>query len=194
MVFIHGKPLGLAFVFPLHFGFIKLLQEFLFLVAKLCSFLILLRFDYTVFLRLDIFYFRLQAQDILRNINVQDVHSRSRFIQDVNGLVRKKAIGNVAIRKLDTSLNGSIGIDDIVVVFVFVFDVIQDLDGLFWGGGIHHHYLETTRQSAILLNVLSVFVQGRSTDALDFSSRQGRLKHIRGIQRARSPSSTYDGV
>ena len=97
MFLIHGKALGFAFIFPLHFGFIQLLQEFLFLVAKLCSFLILLRLDHTVFLRLDIFYFRLQAQDILRNIDVHDVYPSSRFIQDVNGLVRKETIGNVAI-------------------------------------------------------------------------------------------------
>ena len=97
MVLIHGKALGLTFVLPLHFGFIQLLQEFLFLVAKLCSFLILLRLDHTVFLRLDIFYFRLQAQDILRNIDVHDVYPSSRFIQDVNGLVRKETIGNVTI-------------------------------------------------------------------------------------------------
>ena len=97
MVFIHGKPLGLALIFPLHLRFIQLLQEFLFLVAKLCSFLILLRFDYTVFLGLDVFYFRLQAQDILRNINVHDVYTSSRFIQYVNGLVRKEAIRNVTI-------------------------------------------------------------------------------------------------
>ena len=97
MILIHSKALGLAFVLPLHFGFIQLLQEFLFLVTKLCSFLILLRFDHTVFLRLDIFYFRLQAQDILRNIDVHDVYPSSRFIQDVNGLVRKETIGNVTI-------------------------------------------------------------------------------------------------
>ena len=97
MVFIHGKALGLALLFPLQFGFIQLLQEFLFFVSKLSSFLILLRFDYTVFLRLDVFYFRLQAQDILRNIDVHDVYPSSRFIQYVNGFVRKEAIRNVTI-------------------------------------------------------------------------------------------------
>ena len=78
-----------------------------------------------------------------------------------------------------------------MVVFVFVFDVIQDLDGLFWGGGIHHHHLETTRQGAILLNVLSVFVQGRGSDALDFSTCQGRLKHVGGIQRTGCTTCAY---
>ena len=80
MIFIHGKALGLAFLFPLHFRFIQLLQEFLFLVAKLCSLLILLRFDYAIFLGFDILYLRFQAQDILRNIDVHDVYPSTCFV------------------------------------------------------------------------------------------------------------------
>ena len=71
-----------------------------------------------------------------------------------------------------------------MVILVFVLDIIEDLDRFFRRGGIHHHHLETTSKCPILFDVLSVFVQGGGSDALDFATCQGRLEHVGRIQRS----------
>src|SRR5690606_36496873 len=59
---------------------------------------------------------------------------------------------------------------------------------------INHYHLEATRQSAILLNVLTIFIKGGGTNALDLSAGKCRLEHVGCVQRSRCATGTNDGV
>ena len=69
-----------------------------------------------------------------------------------------------------------------MVILVFGLDIIQDLDGIIHTGRIDHHFLETTVKGTVFLNVHPVFIQGGSTNTLEFATGQGRFKDIAGIQ------------
>jgi len=71
-----------------------------------------------------------------------------------------------------------------VVLFVVGTEALQNLDRLVDCGRIHDDRLETTLQSAVLLDVLPVFVKRGGSDALKLSARQGGLEHVRRIDRA----------
>ena len=45
------------------------------------------------------------------------------------------------------------------------------------------HLLEAAREGRVLLDVLAVLVERGGADALDFAAGQGRLEHVRGVDR-----------
>ena len=57
------------------------------------------------------------------------------------------------------------------MLFVLVLDIVQNLNRLFDGGRLHQYLLESTLQCSILFDVLSVFVQRRSSNALKLTAR-----------------------
>ena len=79
-----------------------------------------------------------------------------------------------------------------MMFLVFVFDVLEDLNRLVNGCRVDHDLLEAAVEGAIFLDILPVLVQGRCADALEFSARESRLKHVRCVERPRSPAGTDD--
>ena len=65
-----------------------------------------------------------------------------------------------------------------MVSLIFVLDIVENLEGLFGGGRLDHHFLETTLQCAIFLDILAVFVKGGGSDALDFTACESRFEQI----------------
>ena len=50
--------------------------------------------------------------------------------------------------------------------------------------------LESSLERSVLFNMLSVFIQSRGPDTLNFAARQRRLEHVGGIDRSfRRPGS-----
>ena len=80
------------------------------------------------------------------------------------------------------------------MVFVFLSNVVKNLEGLFRRWRIHHDFLESSIQSPVLFDKLPVFIQGRGPDALNLPTGQGRLEHIAGIQRTRCTARSYHGM
>ena len=64
----------------------------------------------------------------------------------------------------------------------------------FDGGRLHHDLLEATFQGAIFFDVLTVFIQGCGSNALDFATCKGRLEHVGSVQRAACTASTNNRV
>jgi hypothetical protein len=60
--------------------------------------------------------------------------------------------------------------------------------------GIDHDLLETPSQRAIFLDVLPVLVQRRGANALDFTTSQGGLQHVRRVDRPFRASRTDQRV
>ena len=80
------------------------------------------------------------------------------------------------------------------MVFVSWFNVVQDFDGLGGRGGLDEDLLEASFQGTVFLDVLTVFVQGGGTDALQLATCQGRLEHVAGIERAVGVARAYESV
>ena len=51
-------------------------------------------------------------------------------------------------------------------------------------GALHDDRLEAPLEGAVLLDVLAVLVEGGGADRLDLAAREGRLQHVRGVDRA----------
>ena len=67
--------------------------------------------------------------------------------------------------------------------FVSLFESSQDRDCILNGWLIYQNWLETTLQSCILLNILTILIQCCCTDTMQFTSSKHRLKHISCIHR-----------
>src|SRR6476661_199333 len=191
---LHRVALLLGFFFPVFLGRVELLEQLFLGVAELGRFLVLLGFHHAVFLRLDVLNLAFQGEDIFRHHDVIDVHTGTGLVKDVDGLVRQETVAHVPVAQHHALLNGFVGVHHVVVVLVLVLDVVQDFDGLLGRGGVHHHHLETTGQGTILLDVLTVLIQRGGADALNLAAGQGRLEHVRSVERARSATGAYDGV
>ena len=87
-----------------------------------------------------------------------------------------------------------VAVADAVVRFVAVTQPLEDLEGLRGRRRFHIHRLEAALQRTVLLDVLAVLVERGRTDALDFTARQRRLEHVRGIDRALGTTCTHQGV
>ena len=118
----------------------------------------------------------------------------SRFVDDVDCLVRQTAARDVPGRQFDSLLKGVVGVLHAMVSFVTVLEALQDLDRLRLGRRIDHHHLEPAFQGAVLLDVLAVLVEGRRTDTLQFATAQSRLQHVRSIDRAFRSTGSDEGV
>ena len=65
-----------------------------------------------------------------------------------------------------------------MVSLILFLDIVEYLESLFFGCGFYHYFLESALKGAVLLDVLTVFIKGGGSDALDFSAGEGRLEHI----------------
>src|SRR5688572_30392603 len=81
-----------------------------------------------------------------------------------------------------------------VMFFVFLLDVVEDLDRFFRRSRIYHYHLETSRKRTIFFDVLTVLIKCSCANALDFSPGKGGFKHVGGIEGTRGSTGTNDGM
>ena len=70
-----------------------------------------------------------------------------------------------------------------MVLFVPIAQAAEDLDRVRGRRRLDQHFLEPAGEGRVLLDVLAVLVERRGADALDFAAGQGRLQHVRGVDR-----------
>ncbi len=75
----------------------------------------------------------------------------------------------------DSGFDRRIGIDAVVMLFIFRFEAHENRDALFDSRGLNDDFLESTLEGGIFFDVFSVFIERRGADALDFSARKGGL-------------------
>jgi len=73
---------------------------------------------------------------------------------------------------------------DLVKIFVIVLDADEHLIGLLYRRLLDFYRLKAALKGGILLDIFSVFGEGRCADYLYLASRKGRLQNIRGVHRA----------
>ena len=120
--------------------------------------------------------------------------ARRRLVDQVDGLVRQEAVGDVAVRQFRRGDDGRVGDLDAVVQLVFLLQAAQDGDGGFDRRLVHQHLLEAALQRGILLHILAVFVQRGGADAVQFAARERRLEHVAGIHGAFRLAGADHGV
>ena len=86
------------------------------------------------------------------------MYARTGFIQRINCFVREVAVTDITFCQFYTSLQGFGRIDHIVMFFVAGLDILQDLQSFFRCCRIDDHFLETTFQSSIFLDIFTVFI------------------------------------
>ncbi len=121
-------------------------------------------------------------------------HARTGFVESVDCLVGEITVGYVAVGQLHASLEGGIGVCYTVVRLVLSFYIVENHKSLFGRGRLHHHFLETAFQGAVLLDVYAVFIEGRGSDALYFAACERRLEHVCRIHAALRVACANDSV
>ena len=118
----------------------------------------------------------------------------SRLVHKVNGFVRQKSIGDVAIGQGRGGDNRTIGNANAVMDLVFFFETAQDRNRLLDRRLANKHRLEASSERRVLLDMLSVLVQRRCADAVQFATRKRRLEHIGSIHRPFRLAGANQGV
>ena len=80
------------------------------------------------------------------------------LVNQVDGFVRQKAVGNVAVAQLGRGHNGRVGNVHTMVDFVFFLQTAQDGNRRFHGRLAHQNFLKTPLQRSVFFDVFAVFV------------------------------------
>ena len=127
-------------------------------------------------------------------MNVADMNPRTCLVQNIYGLVRQMPVAHIANTQIYTCFYCFRRINYVVVLFILVANIVQNLHTLFGCCWFNHNHLKTTLQGTVFFNILAIFIQGSSSYTLNFASGQSRLEHIAGIQRTAGTTGTYNGM
>src|SRR5271166_349400 len=122
--------------------------------------------------------------DVFGQRGLAQLHTSTGLIHEINGLVGKKAIGQIAIGMRDRECDGLVGVADGVELLVALLDAKQNLDRVRLVGRRHFHCLEAALQRAIFLDGLAILARRGRTDALYLAARQRRLQNVGGVKRS----------
>ena len=100
------------------------------------------------------------------------------LVHQVDGLVRQKAVRDVAVRKHRGGHQRGVLDAHPVVHLVAVLQPAQDGDGVRHVGLGHVDLLKAALQGGVLFDVLAVFVQGGGPDAMEFATGQHGLEQV----------------
>ncbi len=177
------RPLALALV-PLPLHLVVAPAEELFLLPERRGLLELLRLKVHVLLADDALDLLADLLDLGRRGQRHEPGARGRLVDDVDGLVGELPVGDVAVGELDRRVDGLIGDLHPMMSLVLVAQALDDLDRFRHGRGAYDDGLEAALESAVLLDVLAVFVERRGADGLDLAARERGLEHVRGVDGA----------
>ena len=123
-----------------------------------------------------------------------DASASTSLIEDVNCLVWQEAILDVTARKRNGSLDGSLGVVDVVMLLIAVLKTVNNSNGVVvvWLADVDR--LETPLKCSVLLDMFTVLFCRSCTNDLDFSARQWWLQDGRGVNGALCGAGANDGV
>ena len=112
---------------------------------------------------------------ILGDDRVCQIAAGTGFVQQVDGLIRQKAVGDVPLAQGDHRRKHLGGHLHMMVLLVIALDAVHHGKGVCHAGLLHPHRLEAALQRLILFDVLAVLVEGGGADDLNFSAGEGGL-------------------
>ncbi len=125
-----------------------------------------------------------------------DLHANAagRLVNQVDGLVRQLAVGDIAMAQFGRRDDRAVGDGDLVVHFVALFQATQDRNGVFFAWLVDQDFLESTLKRGILLYILAVLVERGSPHTMQLATRQRRFEHVASVHRAFALAGTNHGV
>ena len=135
------------------------------------------------YLRYDVFDLRhFDTRDTL-SLRLQALVS-TRFVDNINGLVRHVPIIDVARCQLGSGTQSLIAVFDMVMLLETSLEPLENAHGIFYRWLNHVDLLEAPRQRAILLEDATELLEGGRTDAANLTRRQHRFEQIGSIHNA----------
>ena len=117
------------------------------------------------------------------NAGLAQLDAGAGFVDQVDRLVWKEAVGNVAVRKIDGVAQRFVGVADGVKFLVALANTADDLHGLLFVRSGNLDGLEAALERAIFFDRFAVFTRRGGADALNFAARQSRLQDVGGVER-----------
>ncbi len=99
---------------------------------------------------------------------------------------------DVARREVHRGLDRLVGIFQTVIILEIRLQTLEDGDGIFNRRLVDIDFLELPHQSAILLEMLPVFLVGGRAHAADRARGQRRLEQVRGVHRSARSGARAD--
>ena len=114
-----------------------------------------------------------------------------RLVHQVDGLVREKALGQIAAGQVHRRLQGLIGDGEVVVPLVSAPKALEDGQGLVTGGLPDRDGLEAALQGGVLLDIALILVQCGGPQHLELPTGQSGLQDVGGVDGPlRAPAPT----
>ena len=125
-----------------------------------------------------------------------DLHANAarRFVNEVDCLVRKLSVGNVAMRQGDGGHDGGIRDVDSVMDFVALLEASQNRNTVLHTRLLDQHSLEAALERGVFFHALAVLVEGRGADAVELASGECGLEHVSGVHRPFRLAGADQGV
>ena len=121
-------------------------------------------------------------------------HPGRPLVDEVDGLIRQEAVGEIALAQLHRRVDGGVGDGQAVVLLIAAAQPPQDGLGLIRGGLRHLHRLEAALQGRVLLDIFAVFLQGGGPHHLDLPPAQGRFENVGRVDGPLGRPSPHDVV
>ena len=112
---------------------------------------------------------------ILGDDRVRQIAAGAGLVQQVDGLIRQKTIGDVPLAQGDHRRKHLGRHLHMMVLLVIALDAVHHGKGVGYAGLLHPHRLETALQRLIFFNILAVLGKGGSADDLNFPAGKGGL-------------------
>ncbi len=188
---------GVLFAFPLCLHLVELVALFGQLLLHLAQ--VRLRQLVVVLLQRGLLDFQLHdvAADVVHlgrhGVDFRTNHG-ARLVDEVNRLVGQEAVGDVAVGERRGGNQGVVlnlhAVEDLIALL----QTAQDGDGVLDRRLADHDRLEAALQCGVLLDILPVFVQRCSADAVQLAARQHRLQDVAGVHGAIRLACADDGM
>ena len=127
-------------------------------------------------------------------LRVLQAHHRAGLIHSVYSLVRQTPVCYVAIGHSYACLYRFVCINDVVMLFIIGLEPVKNRDRLLYVSVFYDDFLEPSVQGSILLYDFPELLEGSSSNALDLTSCQRWLEHIRCIQTSGSSTCPHYGM
>ncbi len=116
------------------------------------------------------------------------------LVNQVDGLIGQKAIGDVAVREFGCRDDRGVGDFHPVVHLVALLQTTQDGNGRLDRGLAHNDFLKAPLQGRVFFDEFPVFIQGGGAHTMQFPPGQGRLEHVASVHRAFGLARAHHGV
>ena len=157
--------------------------EFSDLIAHTSGAFVVLGLDRRLLLGLEFGEIALERVDVDTGSACQR-HPGTGLVDEVDGLVRQEAVGDVAVRQFDRGPDRLVGVGDFVEFRVAILQSLEDRHGVLHTRFAHGHRLEPAFERRVLLDG-AVLLERGGTDHVQIAAGQSRLEDVSGIHRIR---------